>query len=677
MQRSYRAAAISAGRARRLQVLSVRADLAQDPLQARLAGGVHVTHRARDPGMHGGDLLVHRVGHRTVGGMTLPAGAQLADVHRLPGVEIEGVADPVPEAERVRRGVRDPWGLGPSDPPPRQPERALVLAPYSGLADLLGDPGAEVGGEPLPLAGQQAVALQVAEATVVGDDLEPVADRLPPPPGPVAAVAPLAGKLGEHQLALAGVESLDARPDLGLGESRPLEQRGGEEVLLSTVDVHEVHLRSLAGLAAVQPQPGDPALGRIAALAQVPDPLAAPVGALDPGQKAGNDLVQLLEHQAGEVTGLGKRGGHQPQEELLVRLARGEDPDVAERRGGQQPTQKVECLGLDRTPPRGLGLLAAGPLLGRPRLHGLEAARVDPEQLVHRRAVGLAELLAGVVAVAPVREGPVVGDVARGLLQVGGEAPALQLLGENVRDPLAGEVGATHLGDRVVAIADEHALVETGGALSLLSLEGAPALRDIGGELVEEEPSQRPGVAGVAREHRPLHRFGEVDEREHGPLEVREVRGKERSLLVGEGLGRVAHGSPILASGPARSIPPAWDSAYPAGGGGAAINSIRPPPGMSANARDSSHSSRVSSTSNPVSRSRATAASKSEATTPACPSGGAVASGVWIRWICVPSRSSQVRKGAIGSGAGTRAKPSSANSSIVRSTSFGVTSSET
>ena len=61
--------------------------------------------------------------------------------------------------------------------------------------DLLGHAGAEVGRQALPLDGQHAVALQVAERAVVRDDLEAVADRLPPAAGAVAAVRALADEV--------------------------------------------------------------------------------------------------------------------------------------------------------------------------------------------------------------------------------------------------------------------------------------------------------------------------------------------------------------------------------------------------------------------------------------------------------------------------------------------------
>ena len=58
-----------------------------------------------------GDALVHRLGDGAVGRVALAAGAQLAEVHRLARVEVEHVADPVAEAERVGRRLGQPGGL--------------------------------------------------------------------------------------------------------------------------------------------------------------------------------------------------------------------------------------------------------------------------------------------------------------------------------------------------------------------------------------------------------------------------------------------------------------------------------------------------------------------------------------------------------------------------------------
>ena len=244
------------------------------------------------------------------------------------------------------------------------------------------------------------------------------------------------------------------------------------------------------------------------------------------------------------MAGLRKRRAHHAEEHLLVGLTAREDADVAQGRGRQQPPQEVKRLRLDGALPGRLGLLDARPALGRPLLHLDQRAGVDREQLVHRLGELRSQLVVAVKAVAAVRQRLVVGDVARGLLQVRGETAALQDLGEDVGDPLAGDVRAAHLCDRVVAVAEEDSLVEAGGSLALLALEGTAALRDLGGELLEEEAPNRPGVAGVAGEEGPLDRLGEVDQGEDGAVEIGEVGLEEPSLLVGEVLDRIAHAVP-------------------------------------------------------------------------------------------------------------------------------------
>ena len=231
------------------------------------------------------------------------------------------------------------------------------------------------------------MALQVAEAAVVGDDLEAVAQRLEAAAGAVAAVAPLADQVGEQPRPLVGLEHVEPGADLGLRHLGGLEQAGREQVLLGAVDMDQLHRRGVVGGAAVEAEAADPALGRLAARLQVGDPLAAAVGPVDPGDEARHHLLQLGEDHRAELARLRQRRGHQPQQHLLVGLPGGEDADVAQGRRRQQPAQQVKRLGADRAAPGRLGLVvAARPALRRPRFDRLEAARVDREQLVHRGA---------------------------------------------------------------------------------------------------------------------------------------------------------------------------------------------------------------------------------------------------------------------------------------------------
>ena len=178
---------------------------------------------AATAGWIGGDPLVHRLGDGAVGRVALAAGAQLDQVHRLARVEVERVADPVGEAERVgrllaqagvERAARTRRGRSPA--PARTPRRRPPPGPRSGT------PAPRSGPEPLPLAGQHPVALQVAEGAVVGDDLEAVAQRLEAAAGAVAAVGAARRPSPPSSCRpLVAVEHVEAGEDLGLRRRPP------------------------------------------------------------------------------------------------------------------------------------------------------------------------------------------------------------------------------------------------------------------------------------------------------------------------------------------------------------------------------------------------------------------------------------------------------------------------
>src|SRR5260370_643857 len=98
----------------------------------------------------------------------------------------------------ARAGTSGAFCMSPTRVPPaparppgagacRRPPRAAGAAPGAAA------PGAGRAG--LPLAGEHAVALEVAEGSVVGHDLEAVAQRLQAPARPVAPVAPVADQV--------------------------------------------------------------------------------------------------------------------------------------------------------------------------------------------------------------------------------------------------------------------------------------------------------------------------------------------------------------------------------------------------------------------------------------------------------------------------------------------------
>src|SRR5438093_1883943 len=254
--------------------------------------------------------------------------------------------------------------------------------------------------------------------------------------------------------------------------------------------------------------------------------------------------------------------GPHPEQELLVALAGPVDAHVRCRRRGQEAAEGVEGLGADGHPVDALGLGRVArelPLEERAKLR--EPDPVDVEATVERRDVALAqrpgELGRDVVAIGSLRL-VVVGNVARRLLEIGHETAPLEDLGQEVRGALARQVHAAELSHRVVAVLDEHALVELlGPSRAGVGVRRAAARgrREAAGaeEFVDEEAAERLRRARIAREQRAFHDLGQVDEREDGAVEVGDVRRESGPLLRGELFG---HPRPMVSDRPApRGMP--------------------------------------------------------------------------------------------------------------------------
>ena len=127
-----------------------------------------------------------------------------------------------------------------------------------------------------------------------------------------------------------------------------------------------------------------------------------------------------------------------------------------------------------------------------------------------------------------------VGNVARGLLEVRHQAPSFQDLGQDIRNVLARQMNAAELRDRVVSVVVEHLLVQPFGAGRADGRRGRRGrVRDLIGELVEEQPPQGLGRSRVAREQRAFDRFRKIDQREDRAVDVGEIR-RERGGLQPE-----------------------------------------------------------------------------------------------------------------------------------------------
>ncbi len=100
---------------------------------------------------------------------------------------------------------------------------------------------------------------------------------------------------------------------------------------------------------------------------------------------------------------------------------------------------------------------------------------------------------------------------------------------------------SAELGDRVVAVVEEHPLVQLLRAVEAdRGIDRMVAAHvEVADELVEEQAPQRLVAAAVPGEQRALDDFGQIDQREHRTVEVGEVPAQHIGFVRGEGLGDV------------------------------------------------------------------------------------------------------------------------------------------
>ncbi len=107
---------------------------------------------------------------------------------------------------------------------------------------------------------------------------------------------------------------------------------------------------------------------------------------------------------------------------------------------------------------------------------------------------------------------------------------------------------AAELCDRIVAVVEEHPLVEFLGTVeSDRCVDGVIATHvEVADELVEEETPQRLVAAAVPGEEGALDDFGQIDEGEHRAVEVGEVPPQHICFVRSEGLRDVhSHDRPL------------------------------------------------------------------------------------------------------------------------------------
>ena len=103
--------------------------------------------------------------------------------------------------------------------------------------------------------------------------------------------------------------------------------------------------------------------------------------------------------------------------------------------------------------------------------------------------------------------------------------PPLEHLGENVRRLLTREVHSPELRNAVIAVLEEHSVVQfLGPSHTNRRIDGLVATDvEVIHELLEEQSTQALRRARVPSEQCSFHDFGQVDQRENRLIEVREV----------------------------------------------------------------------------------------------------------------------------------------------------------
>ena len=232
---------------------------------------------------------------------------------------------------------------------------------------------------------------------------------------------------------------------------------------------------------------------------------------------------------------LGERMREQVQDELLVGLAARVDADVRERRRGQQAAHEIERLRANRARVRRRRLVVgARELLGGPRGRPLEQPRVRRRRGRRARARTAARSArrgsSGSRSRRAARRRRCSASTARGRRRAAGAAGSSSAGSTSTRRRCARRRAARPSRRRSRGRSARRASAARSPSLAL----DRRRLGNRVGELVEEEPAQRPLVARVAGEERALDRLRQVDEPEHRPVEVREVRREPLALLVGE-----------------------------------------------------------------------------------------------------------------------------------------------
>ena len=319
-------------------------------------------HRRGHGGVALGDRGVHRLGDGAVARVALAGGAQLGEVHRLAGVEVEHVADAVAEAERVRRGLGVAGVAQALVLAARAVQRALVERRRSRPRRPPRGPRRR-GRASAPATGRSASGGAAGRGTRRSRRRSRSGSAAPRTRGPGGGDGSCARRRGRRasRRALAGSSAATAASVRSSGapaasnSSAASRRSSSPSTWTSRTDE-----RSSASSSRSRPSRSVQRRSAARRSLEVVDPDVAAAGALDAGDEARDHGLDRLEQPLAAHARLGQRVREQVQDQLLVGLAGRVDAHVRQRRGGQQPAQQVQRLGLDRAAADRLGLAGRG-----------------------------------------------------------------------------------------------------------------------------------------------------------------------------------------------------------------------------------------------------------------------------------------------------------------------------
>ena len=209
---------------------------------------------------------------------------------------------------------------------------------------------AVTGRQGLPVDREHAMALEVPERAVIGQNIKAIVGALECTPGTLASVGSGADVRLDHLNAFLDGHVAHTSFDRPLGQRRVRIEHGGDHLDFAVrVEIDQVD--NVVGHRSADLIAEDllaQGLHRGPSVIQVRRRANPTLREVDALQERRHDLAEFGEHEIGVGASLGQRVGPHAQKQCLIRLPGAVDADVRQRGGGKHAADCVESPGLDR-----------------------------------------------------------------------------------------------------------------------------------------------------------------------------------------------------------------------------------------------------------------------------------------------------------------------------------------